>query len=87
MLGNAVPSLIAEVLARAIRNQLLDAPSWGPLHLLPPRRDLVPAPEAVMPVPSHYHHLAGSHAEHPGTGKGRRAATRGATTDVAGPAE
>lgn len=76
MLGNAVPSLIAEVLAREIRRQLLDAPADGPLRLsLPQRRD-VPAPEPIAPVPGKFLHLVGNHAAHPGTGKGRAALRR-----------
>jgi len=36
MLGNAVPSLLAEVLAREIRRQLLhDTTNFGPLKLIP----------------------------------------------------
>ncbi|MFC7552330.1 DNA cytosine methyltransferase [Pseudoroseomonas wenyumeiae] len=76
MLGNAVPSLIAEVLAREIRCQLLDAPVTGPLRLLQPRRSDVPPPEPVAPVPKKYLHLVGDHAAHPGTGKGRAAVRR-----------
>lgn len=73
-LGNAVPSLVAEILAREIRKQLLDAPARGKLKLMPYRREPVPATEKLAPVPKKYHELAGQHAEHPGTGKGRRAA-------------
>lgn len=73
MLGNAVPSLIAEILAREIRTQLLDAPAEGSLRLLPPRRLPVPNPEPVAPLPEKYLHLIGDHADHPGTGKGRGA--------------
>jgi DNA (cytosine-5)-methyltransferase 1 len=76
MLGNAVPSLVAEVLAREIRSQLLDEPSTGKLHLLPPRRGKVPPPEALQEVSAKYKHLAGEHADHPGTGRGRGAAKR-----------
>ena len=76
MLGNAVPSLMAEVLAREIRSQLLDAPVGGPLQLLPPRRRTVPPPEQVERVPQKYLHLVGHHAAHPGTGKGRAALQR-----------
>ena len=76
MLGNAVPSLMAEVLAREIRRQLLDAPLSGPLRLLPPRRSDMPIPEAVRAVPGRYHHLAGQHAAHPGTGRGAGALRR-----------
>lgn len=69
MLGNAVPSLLAEVLAREIRRQLLDSPSTGSLKLLPPRRSPTPEPEPLVAVPQKYHHLAGPHADHPGTRK------------------
>ena len=55
MLGNAVPSLIAEVLAREIRCQLLgDESAHGPLKLIPPVRYPVPDPEAVVSAPTHY---------------------------------
>ncbi len=76
MLGNAVPSLIAEVLAREIRRQLLDCPIKGPLLLLPPRRMDVPLPETLLPVPARYLALQGLHAAHPGTGKGSSARGR-----------
>lgn len=76
MLGNAVPSLIAEVLAREIRRQLLDAPVNAPLNLLPPRRENVPPPERVAPLPAKYRSMIGVHAAHPGTGKGRQAVAR-----------
>lgn len=76
MLGNAVPSLIAEVLAREIRRQLLDAPVSGPLGLLRPQMATTPPPARVAPVPKQYHSLIGDHAAHPGTGKGRQAVAR-----------
>ena len=76
MLGNAVPSLVAEVLAREIRRQLLGSPMAEPLALLPPVRRPIPSPEAVIPVPVRYSHLEGSHAAHPGTGRGRAALKR-----------
>jgi DNA (cytosine-5)-methyltransferase 1 len=76
MLGNAVPSLVAEVLAREIRRQLLDAPIKMPLKLLPPRRDNVPPPVKLSIVPRKYHQHIGIHDAHPGTGKGREAVRR-----------
>jgi DNA (cytosine-5)-methyltransferase 1 len=76
MLGNAVPSLVAELLARAIRNQLLDAPTRGHLKLLPPSRDCVPPPVRLESVPKKYHQYIGEHDAHPGTGKGRQALLR-----------
>lgn len=76
-LGNAVPSLLAEVLGRAIRTQLLGMPPLrGALRLLPPLRLPVPREEAVKPVPRAYRHLIGTHEAHPGTGKGFSAKTR-----------
>ena len=52
LLENAVPSLLAEVLARAIRVQLLDcSPSRGALKLMPPVRTPARAPEPVARVP------------------------------------
>ena len=77
MLGNAVPSLLAEVIARAIRAQLLGMPvKSGKLKLLPPHRRTTPAPEPVAKVPKAYRTLIGNHAEHPGTGLGNRAQQR-----------
>lgn len=76
-IGNAVPSLLAEVLARAIRTQLLRMrPRRGPLHLLPPDRGPAPDPEPVRMVPAKFQSLIGDHAAHPGTGKGRGAQLR-----------
>ncbi len=72
-LGNAVPSLIAEVLAREIRAQLLDAALNTPRRLQPPRREPVPPPERIAPLPTKYREFIGKHKAHPGTGKGRMA--------------
>lgn len=83
MLGNAVPSLIAEILAREIRKQLLDAPARGSLMLLPPRREDVPPPVKLKPVPRKFLQYAGDHAPHPGTGKGRQALLRAAAAEAA----
>lgn len=83
MLGNAVPSLVAEVLAREIRRQLLDAPTRGKLKLLPPRREKVPPPVNLAPVHDKYHEHIGVHKAHPGTGKGREALRRAAEEGAA----
>ena len=72
MMGNAVPSLVAEIIAREVRKQLLGTPVKGKLKLLPPHRPLV-APERVTAVPLKYRDLIGDHAPHPGEGRGRRA--------------
>jgi DNA (cytosine-5)-methyltransferase 1 len=82
MLGNAVPSLVAEVLAREIRSQLLDAPIKSALKLLPPRLENVPPPIKIAPVPRKYHQLIGIHEAHPGTGKGRKALQRVAVAEA-----
>jgi len=72
-LGNAVPSLLAEVLAREIGEQLLGRRRTnGPLKLLPPDRSPPPPPTRPRPVPKQYRHLAGDHDAHPGTGQGYR---------------
>ena len=76
-LGNAVPSLLAEVMGRAIREQLLDLPVGDlPLKLLPRRRTPVPPPEPVASVPERYAGLVGEHSPHPGTGLGHAASRR-----------
>ncbi|MEJ8838662.1 DNA cytosine methyltransferase [Ramlibacter sp. AN1133] len=68
--GNAVPSLLAEVLARALREQFFEAPLLGAPALSVKRRAKRPAPEPVAPVPAEYLSLAGDHVPHPGTGRG-----------------
>jgi DNA (cytosine-5)-methyltransferase 1 len=75
--GNAVPSLLAEILGREIRTQLLklDARSEAPT-LLPPDRSPVPPPERPRAVPRRYWQLAGNHPPHPGTGRGNAALRR-----------
>ena len=74
MLGNAVPSLIGEVLGREIRRQFFNAPLKGTLKLLSPKRTNVPPPEKLARLPKKYHVYIGTHEAHPGTGKGRAAA-------------
>src|SRR5690606_16628736 len=70
MLGNAVPSLLAEVLAREIRRQLLgDKRKLGPLKLIPPLRHSIPKPERLKPLPAKYRQHIGDHADHPGEGR------------------
>lgn len=77
-IGNAVPSLLAEVLGREIRKQLLG----HRLRDVPPklaieRRSRMPPRERRRPVPVQYRDLIGDHAPHPGTGRGYRAERRG----------
>lgn len=86
-LGNAVPSALAEVLARAIRRQFLGSPrlSLRP-KLIPEKRLPVPSPEPPLPVERKYLDLIGSHEAHPGTGKGYAASKRD-DQDSEGPAQ
>lgn len=71
MLGNAVPSLVAEVLAREIRRQILGhrIPRCAP-KLMPPQRSHTPPPEKIASLPPEYEPMIGDHEAHPGTGKG-----------------
>jgi DNA (cytosine-5)-methyltransferase 1 len=76
-LGNAVPSLLAEVIAREIRVQLLGTkPLRSAPKLLPPDRAPAPVPEPVSRVPKKFRKLIGEHDAHPGTGKGYGALER-----------
>lgn len=70
-IGNAVPSLMAEILAREIAQQIFDRKNNGNLNLAMQRCESIPEAESVCPVPKKYLHLVGDHAAHPGTGKGR----------------
>jgi DNA (cytosine-5)-methyltransferase 1 len=75
--GNAVPSLLGEVLGRSIKTQLLGLPaSRGSLKLMPARRTDTPAPERYRDVPKKFLELEGEHSAHPGTGLGHRAVAR-----------
>jgi DNA (cytosine-5)-methyltransferase 1 len=92
LVGNAVPSLLTEVLARAIREQLLDDPVGdAPLTLLPPVRRPIPRAERARAVAAQYIPLIGDHPDHPGEGKGagavkrERAAARGRKKAPAAP--
>ena len=76
MLGNAVPSLMTEILGREIRRQFFDDKLRGPLKLLPPRRTATPEPEKVTSVPRKYLPFVGNHKPHPGEGKGHMAVKR-----------
>lgn len=75
-IGNAVPSALAEVLARAMRRQLLGDKIDLASRLIPAPRRPVPDPEPYCAVPFKYRHLIGDHEAHPGTGQGYAAARR-----------
>jgi DNA (cytosine-5)-methyltransferase 1 len=82
MLGNAVPSLLAEILALEIRQQLLDTPFRRHEPKLMPPRCNPPRRHATGSVHSSYLSLKGSHADHPGVRLGPRARLR--TLELAG---
>lgn len=69
-LGNAVPSLMAEVLGREIRDQVFQKKISAPLTLLQNKRGYTPPPEDPEPVPEKYMDRLGDHDPHPGEGKG-----------------
>jgi DNA (cytosine-5)-methyltransferase 1 len=76
-LGNAVPSLLAEVLARQISAQLLERRLNDRLELaISASTGTMPAPHKPSPVPPKYLSLRGDHDAHPGTGRGYRATAR-----------
>jgi DNA (cytosine-5)-methyltransferase 1 len=75
-IGNAVPSLLAEVLGRAIGEQLLGRQMSETPKLLPPNETLPPRARRRSAMPASYTPLLGKHADHPGTGKGRGARAR-----------
>lgn len=76
LIGNAVPSMLAEVLARAIRRQLLGEVRFTQNLILGPRRVIEPPKrEPLRRLPAKFSVLIGDHAEHPGEGLGRRAAS------------
>lgn len=75
-LGNAVPSLLAEVLGREIAQRLLGRRPHKRPKLLPPDRSPAPPPERPAKVPRRFYLLMGDHAPHPGTGLGYGALAR-----------
>lgn len=75
-IGNAVPSLLGEVISSGVAEQFFDIAPPPCLTLAIEARRPIPDPEPVQPVPEKYHHLRGEHPEHPGTGKGFAASRR-----------
>ena len=70
LVGNATPPLLAEVLARALGEQLFGKRYAGRPKFLLSRKRNVPPPQAVKPLPDAYKALVGEHPPHPGAGKG-----------------
>lgn len=79
-LGNAVPSALAELLAREIRHQFFGDPALDAksLILVPRTRGQPAAEERPGKVPKKYLGLVGRHSAHPGTGQGYGAVRRAA---------
>ncbi len=76
-IGNAVPPLLAEILGREIRTQLLGVrASARPPKLLMASARKTSRPQPVRPIDLAYRSLIGSHRPHPGHGKGPGAKRR-----------
>jgi DNA (cytosine-5)-methyltransferase 1 len=76
-IGNAVPSLLGEVLGREIRRQLLGQRVVGAPKLMVKRSAKTPPPEVYETrVAKKYLHREGTDSAHPGTGRGRGAEAR-----------
>jgi len=71
-IGNATPPLLAEILGRAIGEQLLGKAYRGRPTLSIPKKRRIPPPEAKLPVPKFYRSREGRHRDHQGTGRGPR---------------
>lgn len=77
LVGNAVASGLAEVLAREIAFEFLQSKKYiNRLKLIPTRNSVRPFGSRPMPVAKKYMHLIGSDTAHPGTGQGRAAQNR-----------
>lgn len=77
LIGNAVPSLLGEVVGREIAKQLLGKCARDKKLLLePPYRGQAPKPERLSRLPQKYKELIGEHEAHPGDGKGYAARNR-----------
>ncbi|MEW4456978.1 DNA cytosine methyltransferase [Roseibium algicola] len=77
MVGNAVPSLLSEVMGWEIRSQLLDGRTRpNQFKLEPPFRKCCPPENAIAPLPKKFAQLIGEHEPHPGEGRGYAAERR-----------
>lgn len=72
-LGNAVPSLLAEILAREIGKQFFGTSFTDEPKLAVQLKRPIPSAEPMRAVPKKYLVHLGDHSDHPGEGKGRRA--------------
>lgn len=77
MVGNAVPSALAETLAREIAAQFFELRgALRPATLIPAAQGTIPSPMRRLRVAKKFLHLVDSDSAHPGTGLGRRAIFR-----------
>lgn len=72
-LGNAVPSLIGEILGKEIKRQFFGIDTEESLVLLPAVNTTPCRKQPVKAVDEKYLNLLGEHLDHPGTGKGPQA--------------
>jgi DNA (cytosine-5)-methyltransferase 1 len=73
LVGNAVPSALAEILAKEMLGQFFGEFVRPEITLLPQPRMRSEMSYPAAPVPARYLDLIGEHSPHPGTGKGHRA--------------
>ena len=64
MIGNAVPSLLAEILATEIKRQIFGDTVPEKLQLAPTKRLPLPDPEPLQPLPEKYFPLIGDYLPH-----------------------
>jgi DNA (cytosine-5)-methyltransferase 1 len=74
--GNATPPLLAEVIGRAIGQQIFGLRYEGPPSLSISRKTKIPPQTRAQRVPVPYIRLQGDHSPHPGVGRGPRPASR-----------
>ncbi|HEX2080456.1 MAG TPA: DNA cytosine methyltransferase, partial [Longimicrobium sp.] len=75
-IGNATPPLLAEVIGRAVAEQLFGRAFNGPPTLCITRQRTVPAPPGPTPVPERFLARRGMQPDHPGVGAGPGAQRR-----------
>jgi DNA (cytosine-5)-methyltransferase 1 len=75
-IGNATPPLLAEIIGRAVAEQVFGRTFHGPPTLHIRRKRFVPAPPQPTPVPIEFLTRRGSQGDHPGAGAGPGAVRR-----------
>lgn len=75
-IGNAVPSLLGEVLAREIAQQFFGIAYTREPQLAVKIQRPIPPAEKLLPVPDKFLDRIGDHPDHPGEGKGRASKKR-----------